>query len=210
METPTSTPGTTPMEEQLAHRDPAPVHVGVDQHRHAGRDDRSHHRRSRYHRRHEPTRVALTHHARGQHRPDGRALGQRHARHAGEQHAGQHDHVGQAAPQVAHQAVGKIDQLGQHATALHEIARDDEERDGEQREGVHAPEHQRGQDGDRHGARQHDEGQAAQPQTEGDGHAQRHGQREDDDEKDDQHAVTAPRRAAAHARRCRSREGAPR
>ncbi len=170
-----------PHQEHLADGNASSVNAGKDQHRHAGRDDRPHDRGTGGHHRRETARISLPDHAGDQHGTDGRAVGNGHARHAGEKHAGHDGYMGQAAPEMAHDAVRQVDQPGQHAGAIHHVAGHDEEGDGHQRKGVDAAKHHRRQDAERVLGRNHDKGDAGQPKAKGHGHADRHGNDENED-----------------------------
>ena len=82
-----------------------------------------------------------------------------------EQHTGQHGYHGQATGEAAQQGVAEIDQAPGDAAALHQVAGYHEQRNGQQREGIHGGKHPLG-DNQHWGGRaaQEDAGKAGQHQ----------------------------------------------
>ncbi len=72
---------------------------------------------------------------------DGEGGGHGGARDRREDHAGEHAGHGQAALHAAHQRLGEVDQAARDAARFHEVAREDEEGDGGEREFVDRAEH---------------------------------------------------------------------
>ena len=76
-----------------------------------------------------------------------------HVRHGGagdaaEEHGVKHVHIGQTAAETAHSQVGQVDNLLGDAARTHELAHDDKERNGKQREVVGAIHHLAYHDGE--------------------------------------------------------------
>ena len=125
-------------EEQMRHRDGAAGGDRVDHGVVRGRDQQRLHRAADGDVGGEHARVALLHHLRNHHRADRRGVGDRGARDAAEQRAGQHVDHRHAAADEADEDLGEVDQARRHAALGHDAAREHEERDREQHEVVGA------------------------------------------------------------------------
>ena len=141
----------------------------------------------------------------GDHEPTDRRHGRnRRARNGAEKHAGEDVHVGQATPEAPHEDVGEINQPASNASAAHQGARQDEERNGKKRKTVDA-----GGDPLRHnfvsrkpphGQNCHKRGNA---NAKGDGYVevQEEDKANDEDEKRNVHSVPrAPKSSLSEAR----------
>ena len=107
-------------------------HEGEDDHRDRGRDDDADGAGDRDQGGGEGEAVAAALHARDHDRADGGAVGHRRARHAGEQHAGRDRDEAQAAGHEAQEPGREGDETLADATLGHQLAGQDEERDGEE------------------------------------------------------------------------------
>ena len=86
----------------------------------------------------EQPRIAGLDHLRDHHRADRRGVGDRRAGDAAEHRRGEDVHQRQPAADEADEHLGEVDQARRHAAFGHDAAGEDEERDREQREIVHA------------------------------------------------------------------------
>ena len=86
----------------------------------------------------EEARIAGLDHLRDHHRADRGGVGDRGARDAAEEGRGEDVHQRQAAADEADEHLGEVDDARRHAAFGHDAAGEDEERDREQREVVHA------------------------------------------------------------------------
>ena len=86
----------------------------------------------------EQPRIAGLDHLRDHHRADRRGVGDRRARDAAEHRRGEDVHQREAAADEADEHLGEVDEARRHAAFGHDAAGEDEERDRQQREIVHA------------------------------------------------------------------------
>ena len=132
-------PGMKPASEQLADRRVG-LHA-VDHHRQRRRDDRPERRRRRRDADREFRRVAVVLHRLDLDRAEAAGVGDRRARHPGEDHAAEHVDVAEAALEPADQRQREVVDAVGDAGRVHQVAGEDEERHGEQREAVDAADH---------------------------------------------------------------------
>jgi hypothetical protein len=179
-------------EEKPRDRDRAARHVGIDDHRVRGGDDRPEIGGRRDDRGREADPVDLRELAHEDRRERAR-VGDRRARdrrHAG---AGEHRDLREPAGDAADEGVGELDQPLSQATADHQLAGKHEERDRHQREGV---------DRVHHALRQHVEIDAAHGERDERREAEREGERHPE-QRDDEEA-RKDGRAHSAASSCRS------
>ena len=198
-------------DQQPADRDPE---LRADDHqRDRRRNDRADHRRRRDDRAGELARIFLPDHARDHDRRDRRGVGQGRAGDPGQQHAGGHGHVREAAADPADEPSAELDQLVGQLAAVEQLAREHEGRQREQREGIDRAVHLARQHGGRDPrAREQQKDRAGERQAERDRHAEReeHEERQEEPGRDEVHggAPSFPaRRSARPPPRCRSRPG---
>ena len=118
--------------------------------------------------------VAALLHAGDHHGTDGRGIRVGGAGDAGKQHHRQHDHIAQAALDVADHGGGEDDQAAGDAAGFHQLPGQDEERDGEEGEAVDGAEGAAGDDVEWHALHQPQPDGGATAKREADGHGQRH------------------------------------
>ena len=119
--------------EQLQHRDVAQGR-GIDDHDHAGRDDRPDDRRAGGYRGAVGGAVAFAFHGRDQSLADGHRVGHRGARDAGEEDADGDVDVAQGTRHAPEQAVGKSHHSFRESRAVHDLGREDEIGHGDEHE----------------------------------------------------------------------------
>ena len=146
---------------------------GVEDHRDRRRDDHAKLRRSRLKGRREGCGIAVADHRRDQDRADREGGGDAGARYRREDHAGQDAGAGEAALDAADDGFGEIHQSGGDAADLHQVAGQDEERDGGQRVAVERDEKLLGDQQQRQVGEARDADHARQPDRDGDGNAER-------------------------------------
>ena len=110
----------------------------IDDEAEAGRNQVGERRRRRGQRRAEGPVVAALRHLRDHQLGDGRGVGRRRARNAGQHGVGHHIGLTQPAAQMADKLDREIDQPRRNAAGIHHRRRENEERDGEQRERIRA------------------------------------------------------------------------
>ena len=173
--------------EQLGHGDVGDA--GVDDQHDGRRDDGSQDGRDRGHARGELGGIALLLHGGDGDAADGGGGGHAGAGDGAEQRGGYHGHDAQAALDVADKRVTDVYQLGGDA-AGHDVARQDKERNGQQRTGVHAGEeflrqHDRGKPCYIHGH----QGGNAEGDIDGQAHESEY-QKQNDQKQTDVHGLT--------------------
>ena len=188
--------------EEGGHRDVG--HGGNDDHENAGRHENAHGRGGRDHRHRLLLAVARLEHGRDHGRADGRDVGHRGARDAGEDVLGHHHGHAEASANPADQHLGEPDQPHRDAPRLHEGARQDKEGNGEQDEGVNAFEGLLHDDGERVLPRPPETDEARHPDDEGHGHAEgEQDQKRDGSQDDHQCPCTAVGAPVTARQRCR-------
>ena len=166
-----------PGEEQAADR--GRRHVGVDQERDRGRNDRPDDRGGRGDRRREVHRVAALLHRLDLDHAETRAIGDRGARHAGEDHRADDVHLGQPAPQPADESGGEVEDAVRHLELVEQAAGHDEEGHRQQRAAEYPLEDLLGQDVQRIAEVGVDESEHRRARK---AHDDRHGQDREDQE----------------------------
>ena len=141
-------------------------------------------------------------HRRDEQSADRRRLGHRGAADAAEEHAAEDGDVPQAAGDMPHESVREVHESARDAAAVHHLADEHEEGDGEEREAVGPLDDLRGKRHQRnvHHKKHHDVRDA---QTEDDGNAE-DGEEEENAEKEPEHGVTSPPGRTALRAACRS------
>jgi hypothetical protein len=162
-----------------AGRKPAANRAAADHdHQDAGRDENTHRGGRRYDRHRLLRAVARSEHGRDHGGADGGHVGHRRAGDAGEDVLRDHYRHREPAADPAHHHLRQPHQADGDAARLHESAGEDEERDGEEDEGVHALEDLLHDHGERILPRPEQPEEPRQPDDEGDGDAEQ----EQDDE----------------------------
>ena len=159
-------------EKQLADR-----HVGhhsVDDERQRGRNDWTECRGRRRHADGEADVVSLVAHRLDLDRAEARRVGDRSARHAGEDYRADDVDVAETALQPTDQCEREIVDAVGDAGVVHQIAGENEERHGEERKAVDAADHAMHDDERRHVAGQQDVDESRSRHGDGHGHARRH------------------------------------
>ena len=170
-------------------------HHPVDHERQARRNDRAERRRRRGDADRELGRVAVLLHRLDLDRAEPGGVGDRGAAHAGEDHRADDVDVAEPALHPADQSKREVVDAGRDAGVVHQVAGEDEERHGEQREAVDAAHHPVDDDEGRQVAREQDVGERSA--CHGDGHRQPAAHEEQ--EEDLQHRGLASRqRASSH------------
>ena len=124
-------------EEQLADGNAAACRHGEDDHVVAGGNQDALTSAGHGDRYGEISIVAIVDHHRYEHRTDGGYIGDCRTTDAAEEHGGKDVHLCQTTAEPTDEGVGEADQPSGNASLAHDLTREDEERDGEQREGVH-------------------------------------------------------------------------
>jgi hypothetical protein len=172
-------PGQVAGEEQRRHRG-APRGQRVDDQDVARRNQQAGGRAGQVDRGGVLALVALARHLRRQESADRRGCRHRRAADRAEQRARHHVDPGQAAGQEPGERLAEVDQPARYAAAVHDLAGEHEQRDGEQREAVEAGRRLLRQGGERRaGVDRHQQpGRRRQPERERHRHPQRQQQRE--------------------------------
>lgn len=129
--------------------------------------------------------VAVVDHHRDEHRSDGGYVGNRRTTDAAEEHGGKDVHLCQTTAEPSDEGVGEADQSPGNASLAHDLTREDEERNGQQGEGVH-PAHQALDDRHERKVQVHGGEDGGEEQGEGDGEL--HDKHEDKGSDEDQRA----------------------
>ena len=192
--------GTTPGHRQRAHRDAGDE--GVDEER----DRQRHQQRQRaghgQQRRGEGARIAARDHRRDHQRADRRRVGDRRARDAAEHQAGHHRDHAQAAGQEAEQDARELDDALADAALRQQLAGEDEQRHGDQDEGLDAADERQEDRLERVRQALHpDDADRGDQQREHQRHAGQRDDEEDAEQGQGEHVVTPPGRSARRAAR---------
>ncbi len=185
-----------PGQEQLPDRDVR--HHPVDHERQRRRDDRPERRRRGGHANREFLGVPVVAHRLDLDRAEARRVGDRRSGHASEDHGPDDVHVTEPALHPADQRQREVVDPVRDAGVVHQVAGEDEERHGEQREAVEAADHPVDDHHRRRASRQPDVDQRCARHRDGDRNAGHH-QREERGEERPRHAKRG-RRAAPRPR----------